>query len=231
MVEHSGQGLNSSWPGRPASTPVPSRGCWQREAMSGGRRVPRGAWQYGGPRPVEHDNQRPDVSAPTTAEILALRKLERAPDQRWLEWAIELLVEGFDSRTLRLLAGETSPFQTFEIWAMTDRAIVELDLVPFAGKLEAAFALTSAQARLVLDGETTQEAGLSEITQLCIELDYPRALMDFYLLHHTLDDLGHDEVQWYWPGASRSNIQQLIEERCRSWLEEHGDNGPMAGSR
>ena len=47
--------------------------------------------------------------------------------------------------------------------------------------------------------------------------------MDFYLLHYALDDLRHEDVQWYWPDADKSNIHSIIDERSRRWLAEHPD--------
>ena len=29
-----------------------------------------------------------------------------------------------------------------------------------------------------------------------------------------------DEVQWYWDGANRENIDQIIQERFKKWLTE-----------
>jgi hypothetical protein len=44
--------------------------------------------------------------------------------------------------------------------------------------------------------------------------------MDFYLLYFAKDDLLIDEVQWYWEGANRENIDKIIRDKFRQWLNE-----------
>jgi hypothetical protein len=42
---------------------------------------------------------------------------------------------------------------------------------------------------------------------------------DFFLLYFAEDDLLDAEVQWCWPGADRNNIDQIIEQQFRHWLD------------
>lgn len=209
--------------GPPSAIHWPSRDRWPVDALTASRGQPavRSLFLSG----MATGDGTSDGVVPTTAEILALRKLNRTPDRRWAEWAIELLIAGHDSPTLRVLAGEAGPFQPFEVWAMTDRVIEELNLVPFADDLQAAIALTTEQTRRMLDGRATLEQGLSTLYHLCIELDMSSELMDFYLLHEALEDLQHYGEQYYLSGVDESNIRAVIEERCRSWLEQHRRDG------
>ena len=40
---------------------------------------------------------------------------------------------------------------------------------------------------------------------------------DFYLLYFAKDDLTESENQWYWDGANRSNIDDIITEQFVKW--------------
>jgi hypothetical protein len=45
-------------------------------------------------------------------------------------------------------------------------------------------------------------------------------LTDFYLLYYAKNDLTEDEVQWYWEGANRENIDGIIKEQFKNWLSK-----------
>ena len=61
---------------------------------------------------------------------------------------------------------------------------------------------------------------LHELKDLCIELDYERLLLDFYLLFFALDDLEYSANQGYWPNATRKNINSIITEYFKNWIKE-----------
>ena len=44
--------------------------------------------------------------------------------------------------------------------------------------------------------------------------------MNFYRLFYAKGDLAVDDVQWYWDGANKENIDQVIKEQFRKWLNE-----------
>lgn len=43
--------------------------------------------------------------------------------------------------------------------------------------------------------------------------------MDFYLLYFAKDDLNESEVQWYWNGADRINIDLIIKNAFQYYLD------------
>jgi len=161
------------------------------------------------------------ANAPSSTELLALRKLKRSVDARWVDWAVSMLVEGRDTPSLRILAGESGPFNQFEMAALVDRTFEELGLRPFESPAEAAVAYASAKAQQLLDGITPADVVLREIAQLCIELDYLKDIYDFYLLRFAREDLQDSDVQHYWPGGRRENIDGLIRDYCRKWIGDH----------
>ncbi len=160
------------------------------------------------------------TSVPPSEEVLALRKLGRPVNERFVEWAISMLMGGQDTPGLRVLAGESSPFNQFEMGALVDRVFAELGLTQPSTINAAAGSLATVRAKQVLAGDVSRQVALKELAELHVELDNLMVLHDFYLLHYALEDLQMDDMQWYWPGADRHNIEDVIDERFRSWLQQ-----------
>lgn len=155
-----------------------------------------------------------------TEEILALRRTGLAADARFVEWAIEMLIQGQDSSGLRVLAGETAPFGHFEMQPLVDRAFRELGLTVPSSVEDALSVLARRLAQLVIDGDVERGSALRELRDYYNEFEYPGVLRDFYLLSYALEDLQTEAMQWYWPNADRSNIDKLIDERFRALLDD-----------
>ncbi|WP_395750229.1 hypothetical protein [Prosthecobacter sp.] len=137
-----------------------------------------------------------------------------------VEWAMEALTEGYDTPSLRILAGLASPLVIFEVRDYAKRALRELGISIPNGP-----AAISAYARDLVSDILVQpplmQSRLRELCDLCIAEDYQNDIYDFYLLRWAYDDLKNETVQWYWDGADRSNIDQIILQKCSSWLEEY----------
>ncbi|MFZ4464691.1 MAG: hypothetical protein ACOYN5_12650 [Bacteroidales bacterium] len=55
------------------------------------------------------------ISVKTTAEILAFKALNRNIDKTWVDWAVDMLIAGYDTENLTILAGESEPFNQFQM--------------------------------------------------------------------------------------------------------------------
>jgi hypothetical protein len=64
----------------------------------------------------------------STYEILALKALNRDIDKTWADWAIKLLKQGQDTENLVILAGESPPYNQFELQKLTSKVLDELSL-------------------------------------------------------------------------------------------------------
>jgi hypothetical protein len=49
-------------------------------------------------------------------------------DSYWIDWAIEMMEAGFESKHPNILAGMTQPFNQFELHDLTDKVLFELNL-------------------------------------------------------------------------------------------------------
>ena len=160
----------------------------------------------------------------SATELLALRKLGRGVDQRWVEWAVAMLGKGYDTPSLRRLAGESPPFNQFEMAALVDATFGELELSPFESPADAAVAYASILAQHILDRVIPMNVALWELAQRYVQrsdVDGDQNLHDFYLLHYALDDLRDLEVQNYWPKGDRETMDEVIRDYCRTWLGQH----------
>jgi hypothetical protein len=64
----------------------------------------------------------------STAEILAFKALNRDVDKTWVDWAVDMLIAGFDTEHLTILAGESEPFNQFQMQELAEKVLVELQL-------------------------------------------------------------------------------------------------------
>jgi hypothetical protein len=126
---------------------------------------------------------------------------------------------GYQSDNLYILAGETKPFNQFDLHELTRKVLEDLG-----------FSYTDKDAVLKnyvyyliansVDHPETYYKTLRELKNICRDLNLDSAYMDFYLLYYAKDNLQVDEVQWYWDGANRQNIDQIIKHYFRKWITE-----------
>ena len=150
------------------------------------------------------------------AEILVVKALNRDINKIWVDWAVDMLMAGYDTEHLAILAGESEPFNQFEMQELTDKVLAELQL-DYSDK---DLTIKNYVCYLIdksLDGELDNFKVLDILKDICIELDYEIYLYDFYSLYFAKEDLSHSENQWYWDGATRENIDRIITDYFRTW--------------
>lgn len=155
----------------------------------------------------------------STYKILKGKAFNENIDGTWVDWALEMMEAGFESDNLYILAGITKPFNQFELHELTRKVLEDLGF-SYADKdailKNYVYYLISSS----VDHPETYYKTLLELKNLCQDLGLDSAYMDFYLLYYVKDDLRVDEVQWYWNGANRQNIDQIIKDYFRKWMTE-----------
>lgn len=152
----------------------------------------------------------------STAEILAFKALNRDVDKTWVEWAVDMLLAGFDSEYLAILAGESEPFNQFQMHELTDKVFVELQL-DNSDKDQTIKRYVCYLIDKSLDAEINNLEVLNILKDIYFELDYEEYLYDFNLLYFAKEDLYYSENQWYWDGATRENIDKIITDYFTTW--------------
>jgi hypothetical protein len=132
-----------------------------------------------------------------------------------------MLQAGHDTPHLAILAGQMPPFNYFEMASIVDKAFKELGY-DWSDKEWAIKGYVAELLERMLQHEMASEETLSMLKDLCIELDYARFLMDFYLLYFAQEDLRTSEIQWCWPDATRDNIESVIREYAAQWIQRNG---------
>jgi len=136
-----------------------------------------------------------------------------------VEWAVEAMCSGEDSPNLRILAGLVPPLSSFEVRDYASKALRELEIeVPHGAEAISAYARDLVEE--IVNSPEIMQGNLKLLCELCMAENYQRDIFDFYLLRWAYDDLQLARDQSYWRGAERSNIQEIILDRCHEWLSE-----------
>ncbi|WP_256006278.1 hypothetical protein [Pedobacter deserti] len=140
-------------------------------------------------------------------------------DEAWIDWALEMIHAGYESDNLYILAGISGPYNQFELQKLTDKVLVDFDLC-YEDKLQVMrnyiyYLISSTKSE-----PSKYLSTLKEIKDICIDLDMEKEYMDFYLLYYAKDELNESEVQWYWDGADRTNIDIIIRNAFQDYLDK-----------
>lgn len=160
--------------------------------------------------------------APFTHEVVTLRYLEKGVDISRIRWAEKMLIAGFDSPHLRVLVGEKEPFNKFELDDIFDKSAREISLPKITSLEEAINTYTTAKIQRFLNGSVGSRDTLYDLKELYNEYEYTE-IYDFYLLYFAAIDLIDNEIQWYWPEATRKNIKKIIKKRCCDWDKKNNN--------
>ncbi len=154
----------------------------------------------------------------STTRILAERSLAETCGQQCVDWAIGMLITGFDSDYLRRLASMTPPFNHFQIAELRDHALEEngLSITDVATNLSNFSAEILANA--LQDTSKTLDA-LKTVKDLCVANDFQTDLYEFYQLYFAAIDLQEQAYQYYWPDATRDTIDAVLNQQIEKFLD------------
>jgi hypothetical protein len=159
---------------------------------------------------------------PSTAEILLFRILGRNVDKKWIDWAYAMLCAGFETESLVMLAGETGPYNQFELKRLTDKVFHELNLTwddrEQIYRNYACYLVGEAS-----EGRMQPVSVLDILQDIYIRTDFDPPYTDFYNLYFAYDDLKYSENQWYLDGATRENIDEIIKAYFKEWVAKCND--------
>jgi hypothetical protein len=146
--------------------------------------------------------------------LLYEKATEKSCGDSCVEWAVEKLIEGRDGVNLCRLAAMLPPHNHFEVAELRDRALAELDVRPL-DRDKAILSYANEIISQIASGDADEFVAAAMLANLYLEAFYNvRELRDFYFLYNAALDLDYDEIQWYWNGATRQNIRQLIRDRA-----------------
>ncbi len=127
-----------------------------------------------------------------------------------------------------MLASLDPPFDLFEVAELRDRALREVN-APDLQKRDAAYVYARERLLSLLAGQDGLGDVLGVLKDLYIERDMDRDLLDFYLLYHAYDGLVSFGDQYHWEGATRDNIESIVLDRARAFVESGLGRVPDSG--
>jgi hypothetical protein len=154
----------------------------------------------------------------STYRVLMKKAFNEDIDEMWVEWALEMIQAGYESDNLYILAGINRPYHQFELQRLTDKVLADLNL-DYEDKSLMIRNYIYYIISTALNEPSNYLSTLREIKDICIALDMEQQYMDFYLLYFAKDDLNESEVQWYWDGADRTNIDLIIKNVFQRYLD------------
>jgi len=152
----------------------------------------------------------------STTEVLAFKALNRDINKVWVDWAVEMLMAGVETENLIILAGESEPFNQFQLQDLTTKVLDELQLY-YSDKDQTIKNYACYLIDKALNGELETIEVLNILKDICIEMDMEKYLYHFYLLYFAKDDLLNSENQWYLDNVDRTNIDRVISDYFTVW--------------
>ena len=119
---------------------------------------------------------------PRTYEVQAGHILGLQVLQDWVDWADESIVAGYDSPSLRILAGLQPPFDDHEVNRLAKKAFAELKIVSLTKDNCSPFCIEPI-LRKATQGKLTKKEALEKLKDLCLATGYGKPFMNFYLLY------------------------------------------------
>ena len=136
-----------------------------------------------------------------------------------VDWAIELIREGRETDNVLMLASFSEPIEKYEISPYITAVLNEFGLEELECD-DALIAQTHFLLIKILRNEAIRE-NLQSLIQVCINNDYDKRIMDFYLLFHgwwELEDIG---ANYYYDGADLSNIESVLKLEAKIWIDKY----------
>jgi hypothetical protein len=152
-------------------------------------------------------------------KIFKIRGLDSDLDESWVDWAIEMIEAGYTSSNLYELAGITRPYDQVYLRHLTDKIFIDLGL-EFTDKETAKRNYVSYIISKNLDNPNNYLETLLELKNIYLDSNYEKGYGDFYLLYFAKYDLTNYEDQFYWIGADRENIDNIIKEQFQNFIDK-----------
>lgn len=152
--------------------------------------------------------------------MVAYPGLENINGDECIQWAIEMLQLGYETPSLLIVAGLSKTSDQLEIRNYLKAALNELGLTEKTGE-DATISYSAYHLNRIATGQEVKR-NLSKIYEFCLARKYDKIIYDFYLLYHAWRDFDYGSTyQYYWPGATENNIEQLVVDRAKRWISEH----------
>ena len=158
----------------------------------------------------------------STEEILLLTVLDKEIDEKWIDWALEMLSNGIETDNMYILAGEKVPMNQFEAKKLIEKIFDELK-IDYTNKDKIIKNFVGYLIQKVNKNEIDKFEMLNKIYLLYLELDRINYLQDFYLLYLAKCDFNihNQEISFYWniEDTNRGVLKKDIDNEILKYFE------------
>jgi hypothetical protein len=149
--------------------------------------------------------------------IFGKKALHQLSTSDYVDWAGEMLVQGYDSYSLRILAGLdrfASPFEAEDYFL---RSVKELGLsIPDSENAIRAYACVIAQQ--ISEGEITSQEGVRALYKICIATEYERDFVVWLELDDALDNLLYGDYLYTYESATLDNFDEIAKREAVNFI-------------
>lgn len=155
-----------------------------------------------------------------TPEIVYYKATNKYPGDALVQWAIDMLEAGYDTEHLRILAGETPPYDALYLQPLTDKVFNELglDITHTADMANKYICWLIGEA---LSGNKTY----TEVLRLLANLSYQTEDAELFSVLYNALDWRIEDVTWFFPHATRENLHDIITTQFTQWQHKHCGTG------
>lgn len=155
----------------------------------------------------------------STKAIFGKRALYQLPAGEYVEWAGEMLAQGRDSYSLRILAGLDRLASAFEAEDYFLRSAKELGLsIPDAETAVRAYACEI--ARQIVDGQVGGREGVRALYRVCLATEYDPDYMVWLSLDDALDGLLSGEYAHTHEAATLEDFDEVAKREAEKFIAE-----------
>ena len=155
----------------------------------------------------------------STKAIFGKRALYQLPASDYVDWAVEMLVRGHDSDSLRILAGLGPPASSSEAEGYFLRSARELGLrIPDSAGAVRAYACEI--ARGLVEGRLDAREAVRALYRICLATEYDRDYLIWLRLDDALDSLLSGGYAYTYESATLENFEEVARQEAVKFVSE-----------
>ena len=149
--------------------------------------------------------------------IFGKRALQQLSADDYAAWAVEMLAHGYDSRSLRILAGLDKFASTFEAENYFARSLAELNLTP-PDSDTAIRAYACEIARQIIEDKITAKDGVRALYSICIATEFAGEFIVWCELDEALETLMAGHYPFTYESATLENFDEITKREAANFI-------------
>lgn len=157
--------------------------------------------------------------------LFAKKYLGSIKIEEYIEWAIDMLGLGFDSKKLRILAGLSNPLDPSEVNNHFEDILKELNILK-PNEEEAVMYYAISLCEQMISSELNPRNGLKRLYKICQDLDYDSDYMIWYELDDALASISYGDYPYMYEHMNKYNVDQCIIREAKTFIREFKNTDP-----